>query len=632
LKNTFLLTDVLPEELPLHYSNYDFYNFIDSSEIWSSISSIESSLGIETEPFSFFISKTGRGKRLMGLPHPISQLIFTKFIELYDEELLHYFKTNHIFSCRYPSAITRQKHMSEDIVEVDIEDWKLERVRNYFKYPKVTIVDLYKSRQLFDLELKYSLLEKLDIQQFFSSIYTHSIEWAYLGTKALAKKIRFNKNTFNLGSVLDRIMQKSNNSETNGILIGPEFSRIVSEVILSRVDKLVYIDLTKRNLLFKDDYEVVRYIDDIFVFTNDNKIAETIIDVYIKRLTEFKLSINHEKKFTEKRPFLKDHSWVPKLKRIISKLSYWLRDESSSFNKKISSKRNIDYKISLINEIKALLNEYTNHSHHIISYLLSTLSTQTEEIFKNLISLEKIQDELINHRLPYVLDIIQYLLILSPNTKNVIKYCKTCYNILNINKDLEELVFKKNYEILKFCDSNNSELLNIVIMSAKLKKDFPKVILSNQLSTTPNYFSLGVISFYLSKFNRKYKYPEICDKVNKVVIDILNDVEFNYHLDINANNVDKQVKFLLCSFAPIILHDLYSANIISIENKVKIKSLFDKINSLLPKIKNEKFVYLFGKYIVELNKPFMRWDYDVDIDIPKIIQRKLEANFLKGYD
>ncbi len=630
MKNTFLLTDVLPEELPLHYSNYKFYDYIDSSDEWSSIFSIKSCLYLETEPFNFFISKPGRGKRLMGLPHPISQMIFTKFIELHDEELLHYFKTHHVFSCRYPTAVTRQPYIPDDIEEEEIEEWKLQRVRNYFKYPNVTIIDFYKSKQIFELELKYSYLNKIDIQQFFNSIYTHSIEWAYLGSKPLAKKNKLKKAS-NLGLSIDKIVQKSNNSETNGILVGPEFSRVVSEIILARVDKLVQSDLAEQKLFYKDTYDIVRYIDDIFIFTNDEKSAKIIIEVYVKHLTEFKLGINYEKQFAEKRPFLKDHAWVPNLKEIISKINIWL-NEDKSFDKKIVAKRNINQKNSRIQEIKAILNQYSTHSHHIISYLLSSLSKIVQKIVNKLNDMELVKEELIDFRLPYVLDIIQYLLLLSPNTKNVIKYCKTCYSLLNINSKLEELVFKKNYEVLKFCDGDNTELLNIIIVSAKLEKDLPKFILVNQLKADANYFSLCAVSFYLTKFNRKYKYPEACIIINDSVNELLTNIEFNYDLDARIRNVEKQIRNLLCSFSPIILHDLYSSEIISKENKIKIELLFNKIRYLLPRIKNEKFVYIFGKYIVDLNKPFMRWDYNIDLDIPKIIERKLEAHFVKGYD
>ena len=43
------------------------------------------------------------------------------------------------------------------------------------------------------------------------------------------------KNTLNkgikIGAVLDKVMQYCNYAETNGIVVGPEFSRIVAEII-----------------------------------------------------------------------------------------------------------------------------------------------------------------------------------------------------------------------------------------------------------------------------------------------------------------------------------------------------------------------------------------------------------------
>lgn len=47
-------------------------------------------------------------------------------------------------------------------------------------------------------------------------------------------------------------MQKSNYNETNGILVGPEFSRWVAEVIFSRIDSELKNKLNKYNSYFAE--------------------------------------------------------------------------------------------------------------------------------------------------------------------------------------------------------------------------------------------------------------------------------------------------------------------------------------------------------------------------------------------
>ena len=72
-----------------------------------------------------------------------------------------------------------------------------------------------------NFEAKYKYLRKIDVSKCFYNIYTHSIEWAFLGDKEEAK------NTLNkgikIGAVLDKVMQYCNYAETNGIVVGPEF-------------------------------------------------------------------------------------------------------------------------------------------------------------------------------------------------------------------------------------------------------------------------------------------------------------------------------------------------------------------------------------------------------------------------
>jgi len=54
-------------------------------------------------------------------------------------------------------------------------------------------------------------------------------------------------------------MQSANYGETNGIIIGPEFSRIFAELILQQIDKSVESDLRKEDKLFYK--QTMKYTD-----------------------------------------------------------------------------------------------------------------------------------------------------------------------------------------------------------------------------------------------------------------------------------------------------------------------------------------------------------------------------------
>lgn len=154
-------------------------------------------------------------------------------------------------------------------------------------------------------EKKFAHLLKFDIQGCFDSIYTHSIAWATGGGKDIYKEsFRSEDNTF--GSKWDRQMQLMNYNETNGIVIGPEFSRIFAEVIFQHVDSSVAHSLKKEKYDFERDYVCYRYVDDYFFFYNDEACRKKAIELFDEKLKEFKLAISAEKTHEFSRPFITD--------------------------------------------------------------------------------------------------------------------------------------------------------------------------------------------------------------------------------------------------------------------------------------------------------------------------------------
>lgn len=111
---------------------------------------------------------------------------------------------------------------------------------------------------------KYNKLLKLDISKCFDSIYTHSLAWAILGKDVAKSKIGITNQTF--AGEFDRFMQVINYKETNGIIIGPEFSRIFAELILQNVDIRLEEKLSEERHYHRQDYQIFRYVDDFFFF------------------------------------------------------------------------------------------------------------------------------------------------------------------------------------------------------------------------------------------------------------------------------------------------------------------------------------------------------------------------------
>ena len=117
---------------------------------------------------------------------------------------------------------------------------------------------------LLRLEQKFHFMMNMDIASCFYHIYTHSIAWAIKG-KECAKN---NIDAISFETTFDKLMQRSNYNETNGILVGPEVSRIFAEIIFQRIDLNVLNILREKNLKLGSDYEIRRYVDDHFIFAN----------------------------------------------------------------------------------------------------------------------------------------------------------------------------------------------------------------------------------------------------------------------------------------------------------------------------------------------------------------------------
>lgn len=157
-----------------------------------------------------------------------------------------------------------------------------------------------------DAQIEYSLgsefIVETDIVNFFPSIYTHAIPWAIEG-KSAGKKSQKKRTRWN---TLDKSIRIMKGNETNGILIGPHTSNIISEIILSSVD----CSLQKEGF-----NKVIRRIDDYNYYAKNEKDAHMFLNRLDVSLKEYGLILNQKK--TQIIPISKYHTnnWVSKLNR-----------------------------------------------------------------------------------------------------------------------------------------------------------------------------------------------------------------------------------------------------------------------------------------------------------------------------
>lgn len=617
-----MLTDVLPYELPLIFSNDNLYNYLqelsaNELEIWDeySIDKLAKNKKIEeTEPFNFLIYKNDYSTRLISLIHPLSQLYMLKFIEKYDLELINYFKQNAIYSVRYPYKLNNKYIHTNDMISKRIlsllneeSDESITYPENYFVNKRFTKINhFYKSDYIRNLEVKYSKLLKIDFQNCFYNIYTHSLDWSYLGDIKLAKDFR---NNLRISSILDKVLQSANYGETNGIVVGPEFSRYVAEVVLCNIDNIVFNELKNNNLVYKVDYEIVRFMDDIFIFCNDEVHANYIKQVIEQTCFRFRLSLNESKSILEERPFLKNNLWESNI-----------RLKLVNFSNSIIEKSGENYRVvnnmiqELTDEIKNLLISYPSEQHKIIGYVLKFFENKIEYM------LFKINEKDTSVRKFFIfklIDLFQYILIFSITSSNILKYIKINLFLYiserEKSEDITDLLYKKSLELLRFHSKKRIEVLNLFIFLKFIPKDLPESLLLKFLYENDDFFSLVTISFYLNTKERKYRYK----KVRKVVNQSINKKVQEFLDEDMSNNIKK----ILLSKDFYLLFDFYNSDILFIDTKEKIKKIKEEVNRINIDWSNKNLYNFFLDFIKKFDNPFVNWHSDIT-DIVEVLNRK----------
>ncbi|MYA60444.1 MAG: RNA-directed DNA polymerase [Chloroflexi bacterium] len=140
----------------------------------------------------------------------------------------------------------------------------------------------------------FPTLVSLDINRFYGSIYTHSIPWAVLGKEEAKRRFRAGSLNSHWSDALDKLVRNCNQCQTIGIPIGPDTSRILSELVLARIDvelTALGTGLTSRQIFHNiDDYQIGA--SDLAAIENAQSHFVRAISRYELRLNDFKTSIN----------------------------------------------------------------------------------------------------------------------------------------------------------------------------------------------------------------------------------------------------------------------------------------------------------------------------------------------------
>jgi hypothetical protein len=217
--------------------------------------------------------KTGLVQRTFGIMHPkIYHDIVWELMDSWDDILTHIFNhENQIYSYSFPVSIPKD------------DGSKLRSGRMIYEFLEMAEKDLTAEAHNF----KY--LAKVDITNFYNSVYTHTISWAWIGDRieALKDSGLYEK----LGTRLDKLFQYANDKRTNGIPVGPVLSDLVVEIILVERD----IVISKKVEELKIQFLATRFKDDYRFLCHSEQDCRSIIKIVIEVLNEFNLQVNEKK-------------------------------------------------------------------------------------------------------------------------------------------------------------------------------------------------------------------------------------------------------------------------------------------------------------------------------------------------
>lgn len=184
-----------------------------------------------------------------------------------------------------------------------------------------------------DLLIGSKYIASADISTCFSSIYSHSISWA-LVTKNVAKANSGNKTLWY--NQLDFSIRNTKYGETNGLLIGPHSSNLISEIILVSIDK----NMTEQG------FKYIRNIDDYTCYVKSYEEAERFFLFLSKELKQYELCLNNKKSKILPLPQASVKKWVTKLNHFNFVNSYRVNDKQGIRVKEL--KGFLDYSIELM--------------------------------------------------------------------------------------------------------------------------------------------------------------------------------------------------------------------------------------------------------------------------------------------
>lgn len=293
--------------------------------------------------FEYNIAKGKFSRRKIEIPHPQSYLnLCEKIVENW----------NLIKETHDLSTFSESKLYSETKIKRSVRT----KSRSWSKF----------RNKLTEVSFNYKVQLKIDITNFYPTIYTHTIPWSLLGKEDSKKYFQLKSENnhnfialtqtdnkakkYQIGDNIDSLVRNCNDKQSIGLPIGPDSSFILSEMLASRIDNEIAENLTGF------DYKCIRYYDDYYFYLNSVSDAETVLKRTQKILYNYKLEANENKVEIKELPYFQSDLWNIEIH------NYKFKETD------ITDIQELEYYFSLIFK---LVEENRDKSSWIISYALT---------------------------------------------------------------------------------------------------------------------------------------------------------------------------------------------------------------------------------------------------------------------
>lgn len=561
-----LLTEVLPYEVPILLTNEGFYSRSGVQKDEGLLGEILRQ-GKETHPFIYKIVKSSSSYRTLHLIHPSSQQDFVGFYKTYSS-LMCGLTARSEFSLRAPAEVAtwyyepdntlRDNSIRDEGAEANVDDAmavQFKYASSFFLYKKYAFLyKFYDSYEFHRLEKKFKKLIKFDISKCFDNI----------STKRLGEAVKdeiYHKEHFgasNFENKFSKLMESANFGRNDGLVIGPEFSRIFAEIILQNVDK----NVLQGNLHLQGSYDIRRYVDDYFLFYNDDKVGEHVLDEFQNSLEKVKLYLNESKISRHRAPFLTGITMAKKdIQDIFSALFDTFDESKKGVIPDADAVEGADSHVDqpeeritfiryfkgpgvvanrLIRDIKAIVRSNEVEFETITGYFFTVVKNKIHEVYGYSAALDEDQQENVLKFLLVIIDVTFFVYSMDVRVRStflvsqisiiccrIAKLMNPVYGDEIVKKIQDEITFTmKNKRADKV--SSGVEVINLLIALREISggedlvsaEDISKFVFNDSVEKikSANYFQLVSVLFYIKN---NAGYGEFKTKLKSIIITIL---------------------------------------------------------------------------------------------------------------